>query len=796
MDGTGSKARKALKGAKRRDAATTAGALNGAHAAPAPRIVPTETTCDDTDGLAGAPALNGIHPPRAVHASLPVHSAPHARHAGAEGRLKLRRPDLYINREVSAVAFIRRVLEEAESDRHPLLERVKFLAFVGSQIDEFLMVRYAGLLDQLEAQVNEVGPDGMLPGQQLAALRPLVLDLMRDQRVCLRGDLLPRLAAAGIDLLDYTQLTKAQREAAASYFRAEILPVLTPLGVDPSHPFPHISNRSLNLAVSLRDPVAGELFARLKVPATLPRLVAIPPTPSRARLGEHSPLRRYAFVWIEQLIAAHLDLLFPGIDVLAAYPFRVVRDADIEIQSDEAGDLLATVEQGLRERRFGSVTNLTVQPEMPASLRELLRANLELDADNVWECDGPLGLSDLGELLDLDRPDLKDPPLVARVPVELRRGQDPFAAIRRNDLLLHHPYDAFSSVADFIAAAARDPQVLAIKQTLYRVGSNSPVVNALLDAVNRGKQVAVLVELKARFDEENNIEWARTLERAGVHVVYGQPDLKTHAKAALVVRREATGLQRYVHLGTGNYNASTARTYEDYALLTSRGDICDDVATLFNALTGYARGVTYKKLLVAPGTMREEFLERIEREIECQKGGAAGRLIFKCNALVDPVMIRALYRAAHAGVKIDLIVRGMCALRPGISVVSENMRVVSLVGRFLEHSRIYYFANGGDEDLLLGSADLMPRNLDHRVEVLFPLEDRALRAHMVQVVLPAYLRDTANARLLLSDGTYERLRPPKGEPAFDVQQWFAQEHTAVLDRDAPYALRAPAPPPS
>ncbi|HEX6818228.1 MAG TPA: polyphosphate kinase 1 [Ktedonobacterales bacterium] len=720
-----------------------------------------------------------------------------APHSGGEGRLKLRRSELYINREVSAMRFIHRVFEEAQAERHPLLERVKFLSFVGSQIDEFLMVRYAGLYEQLKAQVNEVGPDGLLPGQTLERLRPMILDLMRESHLVLRGELLPRLAQAGIEVLEYSRLSKQQSEAAAAYFRSDILPVLTPLGVDPSHPFPHISNRSLNLAVSLRDPVAGDLFARIKVPGTLRRLIPVPLTKGKA--SEHrdvhsrdqSGMPRYAFVWIEQLIAAHLNLLFPGIEILAAHPFRVLRDADIEIATDEAGDLLSTVEQTLIERRFGATINLTVQPEMPAHVRELLRENLELVSENVFECDAPLGLSDLGELLDLDRPDLKDAPVVARVPVELRRGQDPFAAIRKSDLLLHHPYDAFSSVAEFIDTAARDPQVLAIKQTLYRVGSNSPIVNALLEANARGKQVAVLVELKARFDEENNIEWARMLEHAGVHVVYGLENLKTHAKLALVVRREGTGLQRYAHLGTGNYNASTARTYEDYALLSSRGDLCDDVANLFNALTGFARGVTYKKLLVAPGYMRSGLLERIEREVEAHKKGGQGRLIFKCNALVDPDIIRALYRAAHAGVRIDLLVRGVCSLRPGMLGVSENIRVVSLVGRFLEHSRIYAFANGGLEEpeVLLGSADLMPRNLDHRVEVLFPLEDRSLRSHILGVVLPAYLRDTANASLLLSDGTYEPLRPAKGEPPFDVQAWFAQEHTPVLDREAPYSLQ-------
>lgn len=703
----------------------------------------------------------------------------------------LLRTELYLNREVSAIAFIRRVFEEAQSARHPLLERVKFLSFVGNQLDEFLMVRFAGLQDQQVAQVSDVGPDGMLPSQQIATLRHLMRELQRDQHRYLHDTLLPRLAEAGIHVLDYTQLTRAQREAAEQYFRNEIFPVLTPLGVDPGHPFPHISSRSLNLAVTLRDPVAGELFARIKMPSTIRRFVPVPlPGRERARYGDSETERHYSFVWVEQLIAAHIDQLFPGMDVIAAYPFRVLRDADFEIQRDEAGDLLETVEHGLRQRRFGSVVTLLVQPEMPAQVRELLRENLEIDLADVMEIEGPLGLADLSELADLDRPDLKDQPLVPRIPVELSLGYDLFSVIARGDLLLHHPYDAFSTVADFIESAARDPQVLAIKQTLYRVGSNSPIVNALLEANERGKQVAVLVELKARFDEENNIEWARRLERAGVHVVYGQIDLKTHGKVALVVRREAGGLRRYVHIGTGNYNASTARVYEDFALLTCRPEIGEDASNLFNALTGYARGVTYEKLLVAPGTLRSGLLHRIEREIERHRATGKGRLIFKINSLVDPQFIRALYRASQAGIQVDLIVRGMCCLRPGLPGISENIRVVSLVGRFLEHSRIYYFGNGGDGDdeVLIGSADLMQRNLDHRVEVLTPVEDRTLLAHLRDVVLPAYLRDTANARVLQADGRYEHLHPPKGVPPFDEQVWFAQHNSPLPDYDRPLLL--------
>ncbi len=465
------------------------------------------------------------------------------------------------------------------------------------------MVRMAGLHDLLAAQVKEAGPDGLLPGQQIEVLGPLLLDLIREQRRYFQDELQPHLDEAGIHLFNYTALSRTQREAADSYFRSDIMPVLTPLGVDPAHPFPHISSRSLNLAVTLRDPVEASLFARIKLPETIRRFV---PVPSKSRSRSRTETQSYSsdFVWLEQLVAAHLDLLFPGLEITGAYPFRVLRDADIEIQSDEAGDLLESIEKGLRQRRFGSVVNLTIQPGTPKKVRELLRANLEMAPDDVWEVEGPLGLSDVAELADIDRPDLKNPPLIPRPLPELRRGQDPFAAIRRGDLLLHHPYDAFSTITDFIEAAAHDPQVLAIKQTLYRVGANSQIVQALLEANNLGKQVAVLVELKARFDEENNIEWARMLERAGVHVVYGQVDLKTHAKVALVVRRESNGLRRYVHLGTGNYNASTARVYEDFALLTCRQRFGEDATNLFNALTGFARGIIYRKLLVAPGALR------------------------------------------------------------------------------------------------------------------------------------------------------------------------------------------------
>jgi polyphosphate kinase len=707
--------------------------------------------------------------------------------------LSLDRPELYINRELSAVAFIRRVQEEAAPSRHPLLECVKFIGIVSSLLDDFIMIRVAGLKDQQIAQVLDAGPDGMLPGEQLEALHGEILDVLSEQSRCLRTELLPALAEHGVAVLEHDQLTRAQAAAIARYFQDQIFPVLTPLAVDPGHPFPLISNRSLNLAVVLRDLDGEDLFARVKVPSTLRRLVRVPLNGRERTHGaaKTSGPQRYAFVWLEQVIAAHLDQLFPGMEVLASYPFHVLRDADFEIQRDEASDLLTKVELGVRQRRFGSVVALAIHADMPEAVRDLLCENLEIDAADVYALKGPLGLAGVTELTEVDRPDLKDQPLVPRVPAELRMGRDPFAAIQRGDMLLHHPYDTFSSVAEFIQAAARDPQVLAIKQTLYRVGVNSPIVQALLEANRLGKQVAVLVELKARFDEENNIEWARTLEKAGVHVVYGQVDLKTHAKVALVVRRERDGVRRYVHLGTGNYNASTARIYEDYALLTCNPELGADASNLFNALTGYARHVHYNRLLVAPDTLRPGLLMRIEREIRQHQISGKGHLIFKVNALVDPEIIQALYRASQAGVRVDLLVRGVCCLRPGVHGVSDSILVRSIVGRQLEHSRIYYFANGGldDDELYLGSADLMQRNLDHRVEALFPILDPVLRRTLRDVEIPKYFQDTANARELRPTGAYVRVQPHDSEPAFDEQAWFAHTGGLRAEEGGPRPLR-------
>ncbi len=686
--------------------------------------------------------------------------------------LDLNQPDLYINRELSWVEFNRRVLEEAQDSRQPLLERVKFLSIFETNLDEFIMIRLAGLKDQLAARVTNVSPDGLTAEQQLQAVRQCLAPLVQQVRLSWREELMPLLEAQHIHILDYEQLDAKQRAAMKTYFEQEIFPVLTPLAVDPGHPFPHISNLSLNLAVVIAaDAIYGERFARVKVPPTLPRLV-----PVQFAVKKQAVI---AYVWIEQVIAANLSMLFPGFEIWESHPFRVLRDADIELREDDAGDLMIeSIEQGLRERRFGSVVDLAVNPSMPLRIRSLLLDELEITPDDLTVIDGPLGMGDVMELHRLDRPDLKDAPFTPRIPPELRKDQDLFAAVRQHDLMIYIPYDTFDSVVEFIRIAARDPDVLAIKQTLYRVGSKSPVVNALLEAVENGKQVAVLVELKARFDEENNIEWARALVDAGVHVVYGLVELhgltnlKTHAKIALVVRKEADGLHRYVHLGTGNYNATTARIYEDLSLLTCRPEIGADASELFNLLTGFSRQSSFSKLLVAPLGIRRGIIERIEREIALHREHGNGYLIFKMNALVDPEVIHALYRASQAGVRIDLIVRGICCLRPGVEGVSETIRVRSLVGRFLEHSRIYYFRNGGDEEILSGSADMMQRNLDHRVETLFPIEDLVLREAILERLLKSELADTVNARELLSDGHYVRVQPAPGEPPFDCQKWF------------------------
>jgi len=693
-------------------------------------------------------------------------------------------PSLYINRELSWLQFNWRVLEEALDERHPLLERVKFLSIFASNLDEFFMIRVSGLRRQLAAEILKTPPDGMTPVEQLAAVRQELLPQLVRHSECWHEDLLPKLREAGIQVLRYDELKRKQRKLLRRHFEREIFTALTPLAFDPSHPFPHISNLSVNLAVVINDPQYGERFARLKVPSIFPRLLRIPSedkAESYERLGLAEVMANN-FVWLEEVVGANLDLLFPGLEIVAAYPFRITRDADPEIEEDEAADLLLAIEESVRMRRFGSAVRLEVDTAMPERICDILVSNLGLAPYQVYTMDAPIGITCLIELTNINRPDLKDPPFLPAVPPPLNTEESFFPAIRRQNILLYHPYDSFTPVVDFLRQAARDPDVLAIKQTLYRVGPDSPVVAALMKARENGKQVAVLVELKARFDEESNIGWARALERAGVHVVYGLMGLKTHTKLLLVVRREGDGITRYVHMSTGNYNDATARTYADIGLFTSDPDIGADVSELFNALTGYSRKDEYRKLLVAPGRMRKQILDRIKRETERHQQNGDGYLAFKMNSLVDKKCIQALYRASQAGVKVDLQVRGICCLRPGVPGVSGNITVTSIVGRFLEHPRIFYFRNNGEEEILLGSADLMPRNLDRRVEQLFPVEDPDLRESLYQHILQVHLRDNMQARRLLPDGSYERVHPQEGEPELNSQLWMV-EHRGLWNEE-------------
>ena len=686
---------------------------------------------------------------------------------------------LYINREVSLLEFQRRVLEEALDPRNPLLERVKFLAIFGSNMDEFFMVRVSGIRKQVEAHIMEVFPDGSTPPEVLAAIRKLSLELYGTALHCLHKKILPKLDKAGIHLLDYGKLTETQAKKADDYFKEVIYPVLTPLALDPGHPFPHISNLSLNLAIVIKDKKGNEKFARLKVPNTLDRLLPIKRSSGSARKDGTIPYHHY-FVWLEQVIAANLGSLFPGMEVVAAYPFRIIRDADVQIQEIEADDLLESMEQNIRKRRFASVVQLEIYESMPDTIRELLIENLEIKPNDVHVMQAPLGLSSLWQVYNnVERYDLKFPiyhPVIPKAFKDASMAGDIFEVIKQGNILLHQPYDSFNPVIDFLRAAARDPNVLAIKQTVYRVGQNAPVVDALLDATERGKQVAVLVELKARFDEESNIGWARMLEQEGVHVVYGLLGLKVHCKVIMVVRKEGEGIRRYLHLGTGNYNAVTSLIYEDMGLFTCDDVIASDVTDLFNYLTGYSTKQDFRKLLVAPVNLRERLEQLVRREIKQAREGHKAHLIFKVNAIVDPRFIALLYEASQAGVKVDLLVRSMCCLKPGIKGISENISVTSIVGRFLEHSRVYYFYNGGQEEIYMGSADLMQRNLDHRVEVIFPVESTKYVRYLRDHILEVYLKDNTRARIMQADGAYVRLQPPSEEKAVDVQNSLMNGH--------------------
>jgi polyphosphate kinase len=681
--------------------------------------------------------------------------------------VNLRDPQYYFNRELSWLEFNNRVLHEATDPRTPLLERLKFMAIFNSNLDEFFMVRVAALEQQVAAKVRKLTPDGRTPTEQLEAIRERLLPMVIEQHQHFEKALRPQLAREGIYILDYMDLNQEQRTYLQNYFEEQIFPVLTPLAVDPSHPFPHISNLSLNLAVVVKDPETGEeLFARVKVPKVLPRFV---PLPEELRHRQKRQQAVWTGVPLEQVIAHNLESLFPGMNIQEYHPFRITRNADLAVEEDEADDLLLAIEQELRKRRLGgSAVRLEIQITTPDTVRGMLMEELELKVTDVYEVEGLLGLGDLMCFMELPLPELKDPPWTPQVPSRLRSSsgeeevEDFFSVIRNGDLLVHHPYDSFSAtVLRFITEAAHDPQVLAIKMTLYRTSGDSPIANALISAAENGKQVAVLVELKARFDEKNNIIWARKLEQAGIHVVYGLVGLKTHTKVVLVVRREESKILRYVHIGTGNYNPKTARIYTDLGLLSCREDLGADLTDLFNYLTGYSRQRSYRKLLVAPVNLRDRFSTLIRREMEHCRNGYSGRIVAKMNALVDPQMIATLYEASQAGVQIDLIVRGMCCLRPGVEGLSDNIRVISIVGRYLEHSRIYYFHNQGQEEVYIGSADWMTRNLDRRVEAIVSIEDPEIVKDL-QEILGVMLADNRQAWDLQADGQYIQRHPAEG----------------------------------
>jgi polyphosphate kinase len=677
-------------------------------------------------------------------------------------------PALYFNRELSWLAFNERVLAEAQLPHWPLLERVKFLAIYYSNLDEFFMIRVSGLHEQLEAALLDTTSDGLSPRDQLTRIGHLVRAQGEAASKLFSEGLVPALGAQGLHIRDWKSLDADTRRAARQYFRRSVFPVLTPLAVDPGHPFPFLSNLSLSLAVEARDPETKERkFARVKVPESLPRFV--PCATFDGGADGTGPSAQFEFLPLEQLIAANLDDLFPGMEILGCYPFRVTRDMDIDILEDEAHDLLSIVDREVRRRRFGACVRLEVDVGIPERIRRLLVEKLEIDEEDVYVSPAPLGLAALMSIASLNRPELRDAPFASRVPDELTEAPDIFAVIRQKDRLLHHPYDSFTVVLDFVRRAAADPHVLAIKMTLYRAGSNSEIVRALVQAAENGKQVAVSVEIKARFDEANNIAWARTLERAGAHVFFGHAASKTHAKVTLVVRQESDGVRRYVHLSTGNYNAGTARIYTDVGLLSASPELGEDASELFNSLSGFSKKSRYRKLAVAPTGLIEALLARIEEQTARAQSGGKGYIFAKMNALVEVRVIQALYRASGAGVKIDLIVRGICCLRPGVPGVSDNIRVSSIVGRFLEHERVFLFGAHGEEQMFLSSADWMPRNLHRRVEVLFPVEAPALREQLRREVIEPALLDTAFAYDMQADGTYERRRPQDGEAARGAQ---------------------------
>jgi polyphosphate kinase len=688
------------------------------------------------------------------------------RTAGFEGITSLEDPRLFINRELSWLDFNRRVLEEAEDLTQPLLERVKFLAICCGNLDEFFMSRVPGLVRQAAKGALEAPPDGMSPSEQLDAIRDRLDRLLEEHARVWRDQLLPELDARGVHVHRMKDLDEEQRASLRKFFERDLFPILTPLAFDLNHPFPFISSGAINLAVVIRDNTGHERFARVKVPSSglFQRLIRVD-RESAATGDAH-------YVFLEDLVAANLDLLFPGVNIIAAHPFRVTRDAEFEIELDETHDLLTAMEEGLESRRVGDPVRLEVDSDMPRRLADMLASKLELNPHMIYRSSIPLALVDLWQLHGLRRPDLQDAPFLPYMPRLVSNEQTILNNVTDHDVLLYHPYDSFQPLITFLKQAAVDPEVMAIKITFYRIDSQSPLVDALMEARRNGKAVAAVLELKAKFDETNNISWARQMEHAGVHVVYGPVDIKIHAKMCLVVRKSMDGPIRLCHLSSGNYNSKTARTYGDIGYMTSDLDIAADVSDLFNSLTGYCRKDDFRKLLVSPMGIRKGMVDRIDREIERHREHGNGRLAFKLNALIDKGIIQALYRASMAGVRVDLNVRGLCSLRPGVPGISDNIRVTSIISRFLEHSRIYYFRNGGEEEILLGSSDMMTRNLDRRVEVLFPITDERLREAVKENILEIHLRDNVKARELLPDGSWRRVVRREGEVPLDSQEWL------------------------
>jgi polyphosphate kinase len=677
-------------------------------------------------------------------------------------------PTLYINRELSWLEFNQRVLAQAQEEFHPLLERVKFLAISADNLDEFFMVRVATILKKFRADIDDTSIDGLNTEQELAAIRQRALEQMDLQSACWSHSLRPLLDAAGIHFIEPAAYTPAIDQWLQQYFATHIFPVLTPLAFDPGHPFPYISNLSMNLAVRVKHGGRTK-FARVKVPGMLPRFVAIP--------ENLAPQAGTSYVCLEDVIRRNIQELFPGTHVEGAHLFRIIRDTDMVIQEDEADDLLESVDRGLKQLRYGALSLLQVEEDMPRRVLNILVENFEVEEDIVVRTSERMGFADWESLTKIHRPALKDPIFHPRMMWPPDSADKVFEQVADQDFLVHHPFDSFTTIETFLRAAVDDPHVVAIKMTLYRIGANSPLVDLLIEAAEQGKQVAVLVELKARFDERNNIAWATRLESAGIHVVYGLLNLKVHCKLTLVVRKEVEGIKRYAHIATGNYNRATSQVYTDLGLFTADQALVDDVSEVFNSLTGYSNKRSYNALLVAPVGFRQGFKALIDREIEHAQAGRPARIIIKNNAVADKGIIQSLFRASQAGVRVDMIVRGVCCLRPGIPGVSSNITVRSIVGRFLEHSRIYYVLNGGDEEVYMGSGDLMERNLDRRVEVITPITDAAIKRHLRDVVLEALLSDTHRAWELQTDATYTRVHPPEGVESLNSQQFLLEWYT-------------------